>query len=258
MPGVVHAVGRPEEGSAVAAVGRAQEIGVALDLVADRGQAEPIEVRVRPGVVGHLNLAGVHHRAQRGRVIRPRRVHAVDEERQSGPGVAAELAEGGDDRAAGPVVHGEGQLIAGTRQVGQHTDRRRHPCQRNHQPHCACHRRPGDRRDDSCRDRGQHGAPINARHDEIVLGSRGKPNSFPSVCFSFASGAAAGFRGPEGARTLRTGRPAGGGGMNGGRTRRVRPRVPRRLANAVTELRRSPAQQIALVIWWEHTARRQR
>jgi len=110
------------------------------------------------------------------------------------PGVAAELAEGGDDSAADAVVHGQGQLVAVTRQPRENADGRGHPCHRNHQPDRACHRRPGDCRDDSCCDRGQHGAPVNARHDGIVLAAAVLspipffPFAFHSLsrCLSFA------------------------------------------------------------------------
>ena len=65
-----------------------------------------------PGVIGHLDLAGVDHRPQCGRVFGPGCIGAVHEECQPGAGIAAELRERGDDGTAGAVIDGQGQLIA--------------------------------------------------------------------------------------------------------------------------------------------------
>jgi len=50
-----------------------------------------------------------------------------------------------------------------------YSDERGHPRLRNHHPDCPCHRWSGDRRDDSRRDRGQHGAPVNPRHGCMLV-----------------------------------------------------------------------------------------
>src|SRR6202011_156270 len=91
--GVVNAVGRTEERGAVGAVGVSEEIGVAGDLISHRAEPHAVEVGVRPGVVGHLNLPGINHRTQRRSVDRPRAVGAGDKEGQPGTCVAAELGE---------------------------------------------------------------------------------------------------------------------------------------------------------------------
>ena len=75
---------------------------------------------MRPGVVSHLNLTGIDHGPQRGRVDRPRTVGAVDEERQPGAAVTAELRERAHHWRAGAVVNGERQLIAVPGQPGKH------------------------------------------------------------------------------------------------------------------------------------------
>src|ERR1700738_1920037 len=75
---------------------------------------------MRPGVVTQLHLTGIDHGPQRGGVDRPRTVGGVDEKRQPGAAVTAEVGERAHHLRAGAVVNGQRQLIAIPGKPGKH------------------------------------------------------------------------------------------------------------------------------------------